>query len=297
MVATRLAVALVAGVVILSTAGLSSQQDRVPDILARAREAIGGEGRLRNVQSLSLEAKALRRSAPRMRVTADSAVPLAWSQEEYRVTVEIVLPDRFVVRRNPGGAMETEDGVNGSQLIAKARGETRRVIGPNAAERFAELQQREFLRFMLACLLVAPDQYGVRFSDGGPATVDGTPAHFIEATGGANLAVRMFFDKQGRLLALRDRERGAAPRATPQPAAPENQAAKDVPVFRSLEGGPPPGPPMGVYQVRGGDYRPVAGISFPHLIVIDRNDYDHSEWRVSRVRVNPKIDLKHFDPK
>lgn len=285
-----LAAALTLTFLLAFRAGPFSQQDRVAGILARAREAIGGEARLKAVQSLSFTADVARQTAGSVRFAYGTITPLDHLEESYRVEVKILLPDKFVVDTRFG---VTRDGFNGPDLIAEAHGQPRRVVGPNARQHFAELRHQEFLRYVLALLLEAPQEDGVRFSDGGVAQFDGAPVDVVDATGTYGLAVRLFFDGQGRLLALKDRVPPLRPLPS-QPVTADKTEHKDDPLIRTLEA-PPIEDARGV-QMRLGDYRTVDGISLPHRVTIVSDGYDHQEWQIKRFKVNGKINPKDFNP-
>lgn len=274
-----------------SSAVLFPQQDRAAEILARARELIGGEARLKAVQSISVSASASLQSASRLLARGGVVIPLNHTESSYPVSIEIVLPDRFLVDRDRHGR---EDGFNGSELITRSHGAPNEVEGDRRIG--TGFLQRDFLRYMLVWLLEVPDQFNVRFSDGGTAEVDGTPVDMVYATGTPEFSVRLFFDEQGRLLALNDCQPPVAGLRSQADAAGQAAAkSPPPPLFRSLEPAPTEG--TGGVHMRLADYRVDDGISFPHRVTAVTDGYRHEEWRIKRFKVNPKINPKDFDPR
>jgi hypothetical protein len=290
MMRRLLAAALASG--LLPCVLLSARQDRSAEILARAREAIGGQARLQAVKSLSLKAST-RRIGPGIVFREGSATPRGLQETRIDVSVEILLPDKFRLTRS-GAWSPRVSGFNGTRLIGEMSGSPAAVermlaIGPRASSPW----HREFLRFMLAWLLTAPEPYGVQFSDGGVAEIAGEQANVIEATGEDQFAARLCFDEQARLLMLTYQE--PPPPARPMAAA--RQEAKPLEkgggLFTSIER---PLEQLNI-QLRLTDYRADDGIVFPHLMSTESGGKLLEQWKISRFKVNPPLDPKHFEPR
>ena len=280
--------ALTIGLLLAARPLLRSQPDRAGEILTRAREAIGGEARLKAVRSLSLSGDATLELASADGITSAARFGGA---TDYKVEVEIVLPDKYLVTSHRG---VWSDGINGNEIIARRDGVQVTFDNARARQAFTEMRQREFLRYVLAWLLEAPDQSGVRFADGGVGEFEGTRADIVEATGPYRFAARLVFDGQARLLILED----FVPTAPPVPAKPlsppEKSAAKDDrPLFSAIE----MLPDQRDIRIRVADYRLVDGIRFPHRIVTESHGFRREEFRISQIKVNPQINPKHFNPK
>jgi hypothetical protein len=269
-------------VLVASCSVLLARPDRAGDILARAREAIGGEARLKAVTSLSL--------------TAASQSDLDGSRRALTdVRIDIALPDRFVEERNwPRSFLRRAAGFNGDRLIDQrwsAGGTWRDAhVGETDKEvvrRTIALRQRECVRYLVAWLLMAPERYHVRFTDAGEADSPQGRVDVIAADGANDFGARLFFDKQThRLLTITWEEPppsggavGAASPATPGSL-----------LFKSIEGPAS----KGLTKMQGTGYRAEAGILFPHLVTIEMDGL-MEEWHVSRFKVNAPPDAKRFD--
>ncbi len=169
---------------------------------------------------------------------------------------------------------------------------------------------RELLRYLVAWLLMAPDRYGVRFSDGGIEKSAGEEMDVVEAKGQSDFAARLFFNQQSRLVMLTYQE----PPTIARPAAPVAETTKpnlDEPLFKSIEPWKPS--PPGETRLRLADYRADDGILFPHRMTFEsgpkvqmwdprdptrRIDVStSSEWTIKRFSVNAPLDSKYFNPR
>ncbi len=286
-----------------------AQSDRASNILAQARRAIGGEERLGAVHSLSLEAKTRTSGTNIVYVMTnpDGTQTRRVENPELKgkIRLDVLLPDKFLLTRNNGPF----HGINGTRPIMNRSAPPPAIlIRPQALDRLTALQHREFLRYVIALLLMPPAHYGVQFTDGGEKVTESGPADVVDAAGAYDFSARLYFDKTTHhllLLSYREPPRssaGTAPsdlRATPapettKPGQPGSRDPRTEPLFRSLEGpvvAPPPGDPTG--QIRLAEYRPVEGILFPHQITTEWHGTD--EWRISKYDVNGRLDPRRFD--
>jgi hypothetical protein len=285
----------VSGVLVAWASVPAARPDRAGEILAQARQAIGGEARLKAVTSLSLKASE-RRTSRLVYVTPAGAERLDNREMQSDVEIQIALPDRYVLTRTPvGGVGQHFSGILGGRLIAEisSMGEitpTLFIGGPDFVAQVATRRVRELLRYVLAWLLMAPDQYNVQFSDAGEADTANGRANVLDAKGAYDFAARLFFDKQTHHLLMLNyqeppRQAPAADAPAPQTRPPE----KDEPLFRSIEGPPTSSRNR---QIRLADHRPVDGIMLPYHMTIDEGSVQ--EWRVSRFKVNPALNWKRF---
>jgi hypothetical protein len=286
----------VSGVLVACASVSAARLDRAGEILAQAREAIGGEARLRAVTSLSLKASE-RRTGSSVYVTRAGAARMDNRETQSDVEIQIALPARYVLTRTwPGSVGQHFSGILGDRLIGEtsSMGETtpdRFIGGPDLVARVATQRVRELLRYMLAWLLMAPDQYNVQFSDAGEADAANGRADVLDAKGAYDFAARLFFDKQTHhLLMLNYQEPPRQASAAAAPAPPTRPPEKGEPLFRSIEAPPTS---WGNMQIRLADYRPVDGIMLPHHMTIDEGSV--REWRVSRFEVNPALNWKRFE--
>ena len=163
--------AAAAATLLFTCVALSARQDRAADVLARARDAIGGEARLRAVHSLSLKATS-RTTGNILYRTRDYAF-VSDEQKREPIQIDLELPDRFVLAREIS-LSRRYTGVNGHRLIAgvltagRFRPDTFiGVGGPSPEPRVLQTREREFLRWLVAWLLVAPEDRRLQFTDAG----------------------------------------------------------------------------------------------------------------------------------
>jgi len=274
----------------------AARPDRAGEILAQAREAIGGEARLRGVTSLWVKASE-RRMGSVVRVTPAGETRADNREMRSDIEIQIALPVRYVLTRTPAGRTSRFSvGILGDRLISESSsmGQTTPTVfvgGPDVVARVATARLREFLRYVLAWLLMAPDQYNVQFSDAGEADTANGRADVLDAKGAYDFAARLVFDKQTHHLLMLDYQE--PPRQTPAaavPASPARPPEKGEPLFRSIEA-PRASPRNG--QIRLADYRPVDGITLPHHMTLD--EVSLQEWRVSRFKVNPALNWRRFE--
>ena len=280
------AAVFVVGAAVACSHLFSAAPDRATEILAQARQAIGGEARLNAVKLLSLEAKS------RLEFRGSSG-------ELTSLKMEFLLPDRFLVTRNwPLSFLQRIGGFNAGQLIEQrlSSGLWADVGfgdgGKEALARQMAVRQREYVRYLIAWLLTVPEQYRVRFTDAGEADTAEGRADVVDAKGENDFAARLFLDKQTHQLVMLTYQEPppAVPAATLSP-----QDAKALergePLFKSLEW-PTSGRGETVMWLSG--YRAVDGILFPHRASIEFEGLAE-EWQISRFRVNPPLKPKQFE--
>lgn len=199
-------------------------QDHATEILARAREAVGGETRLHAVQSLSLKASA--RQTGRMLYRNREYALIDNIETRSTFELDILLPDRFLFTRTPEQRTSRRyTGLNGDGLIdgQMSQGEYRPTtfLGPGTVPRVLLARKREFLRYIVAWLLGVPLQHDLTFADAGKAETPDGPADVLDVKGPNEFAARMFFNTAtGRLSMLSFEEPPSTrpPGSTPVPA-------------------------------------------------------------------------------
>lgn len=255
-------------------------------ILAQARQAIGGEARLRAVRSLSLKGRA--------ETDREMATPVGTNLQ-----IDVLLPDRFLISRDwPLSFFRRVGGFIGNTLIERrlSSGLWADVPFGNGSNEARASQmaarQRECGRYLAAWLLMAPEQYAVEFTDHAGGDPGDRQMDSVDAKGANGLAARLFFDKgTHRLLKLTYREPSpGAPTTRPAPGPPP-AAAPGEPLFKGLEA-----PEAGADEVsmQFDDHRTDDGILFPHTIRIQAEGL-HEVWKLSKFKVNPPLDAKYFN--
>ncbi len=222
---------------------LSARQDRAAEIIARAREAIGGEARLRAVHSLSLKGVA-RTTGRLLYKTRDYAFIGTDDKRRGDVRVDLLLPGKFVIVRT---IMTSErfTGVNDDHLIAGVMSLGRfrpdtfiGINGPSGEPRALQANQREFLRYLVAWLLVAPEERRLQFSDAGEVQTPDGVADAVDAFGAYDFTARLLFDRQSHRLSMVTFQEPPAPtRFVAPPPSPTIVQREDTPLRKVIETG------------------------------------------------------------
>ena len=233
-ISTIVALLAVTGAAILSQASVHARQDnRALALLDRARAALGGEAKLKSVQSLSATAKFRR--------------ILAKDQPELsgELQLDILLPDKYMTTEEStlpmGGAQLTRiNGLNGDQPFRDARtsggGGGMMIVrvapdnpGPQAEAGVLRAARAEFARYLIAWLLTAPAGQALEFSYVGEAQADEGRAEVIDVKGTEGFALRLFLDKESHrplMLTYRGTQPRVMMRTLNTPAASREEAEK-----------------------------------------------------------------------
>lgn len=272
------------------SAGLQAQDAaKGGALLAEARQAIGGDERLRAVKTLDVRGE-FRRIAGQTTI-------------EGELQIRLELPDKL--RRDedlspPGGgpAIIRTEVLNGTTVWEESSGRGGFFMGRfggarggggadargAAADpaRIEDAQRRawqaELTRFLLVWLLVAD---GPMAWVGTAEAPDGR-ADVLEITPRAAPAMRLFLDQTSHLPLM----------ITWQGAAPQLVIAGRRGGWRGDAGPPPAGAPPGggtpaTLQMTLAEYKTVNGIRLPHVITRGANDMTTEEWTVDSYRLNP----------
>jgi hypothetical protein len=284
-------------------AARAAGDSKAAELLAQARAALGGDGKLAKVQGLSAAGTYQREVGER--------------QLSGEITIDLQLPDKMVRTdsMNPMGdaTIVMLQGINGDQVLRNSRtigggpGMVFRVASPPAgsdAEGLALRNARaELARLVIACFLTSPSSMPVEFTYGGEAETDSEKADVIDAKGQGSFAAQIFLDKKShRPLMLQ--YRGAAPRVMMQtqtmradgPRDPNRaQHAADEAAGRA--GAQMPAPQIVDIQMFLDDYRAVDGILLPHHISRSIDGKPNEEWTFKTIKLNPTFKPETFSGK
>ena len=284
---------------ILATA--QTPDERAAKVLADARAALGGEGKLSAVTSISTTGRT-------RRVQGDNLVPI-----EFEMLVE--LPDKYL-RRDEIPAQESDPttlGFNGDALlqVPPPTPPEPRPGAPapppgmfeNMLEQRALTARQDFARLMLGIFATSFKAYPLTFKYVGQAEAPQGKAHVLEATGEANFKLRFFVDMQTSLPIMvswnapaRPAGRGAPPAsaaAPPPSATAPPTSATAPPTSASAPPASVPGPPE--HRLYFSDYRDVDGVKFPFRLRRGIGTATSEETTFDRFRINPKIDPRRFE--
>jgi hypothetical protein len=271
---------------------------KAAQLLAQARQALGGEKNLGKVQGLTAAGTYQRTIGDR--------------QMSGEVTVDLQLPDKMVRTEtaNPVGDMtiEVTQGVNGEKLLRSQRtlnappGAVIRMAAPPAnadAEAQAVRNARaDMARFVIALLLTPPSSTPIEFAYGGEAESDDGKADVLEAKGSGSFAARIFLDqKSHRPLMLQ--YRGVAPQMriqTQQVQGPPDPARMQRAEQAAREAAAAQPPPQLVdITLYFDDYRSVDGIQLPHRISRSVDGAPTEETTFKTIRLNPTFKAGTFE--
>jgi hypothetical protein len=275
---------------------------KAAELLAQARDALGGDAKLSKVQGLSASGTFQREMGDRQ-VTGE-------------ITIDLQLPDKMVRTdsMSPMGdaTIVVLQGVNGDQLLRNSRtigGGPGMIVrmappgggGPDADAQALRNQRAEMARLALSLLLTSPPSTPAEFSYGGEAeATDNDKADIIDAKGQGSFAARIFLDRNNhRPLMLQ--YRGAAPRIVMQTrrgdAPPPDAAAAPGRGDHDAPAGGLPAPQIVDIQMFLDDYKPVDGVLLPHHISRSIDGKPTEEWTFKTIKVNPAFKPDAFSGK
>ena len=290
---TKAAAVMLALLAMSIGAGADDRQKTAADLVAAARAALGGEAALEAVASFT--------------VTGTLVRNIGSSPTSFLETT-CVLPDKFlrVARRNTGGPIDYEitsyDGLNGDRVI-------RDTVAPNApfpvtipgrppatqeeaAARAAKAlagARRDFAGLVLPLFVKLP---GVELSAGEPVSVKSGAMDVLVVKHADGTEWQLRLDAKTHLPA--EFRWMAMPVVTFSTSATTTSLSAPPPVPKM-----PDDPTAGLSDVQWvmtiGDYKVTDGVNWPRRLT---TMYDGKRWediRVSKYRLNPKIDLKIFD--
>lgn len=303
MMRIRIATVLTLALGLLVTVSAAARGDdkaRAEELLDKARAALGGDAKLKAVQSLSVSGKL------RQVVGGDGDDQ---EQVQGEIQFDFLLPDKYMRTETTAmgdGLVEITRiaGVNGDQTFMDAHssggGGGMVIIRPGPSDPKAQANQarglrKEFARQLLSWLLVTPATVPLEYSYAGDAETKEGKADAIDVKGPDDFAARLFLDKQTHrpvLLSYRGpqprmmmrRQMGSPEQADKQRQEIEAQAARQV----------DQPPPLADIEVYFADYRAEDGILLPHRVTRAINGQFNEEWELSKFKINPPLKAEKF---
>lgn len=275
-----------------------TETDNSRALVEQVRAALGGEAKLKAVQSLSATA-------------SFRQIPQADAPEvDGEVELSFLLPDKFMkteVSSIGGGLAELTRivGFNGDQLFRDARstgGGAVTIRAPGADNPQAEASQlrqvrAESARYLIAWLLAAPEKFPVEFTYAGEAEADDTTADILEARGPEGFNAQLFIDKKTRRPLMLS-YRAIIPRMvmrSMQSADASREASRDEAERRAREAQAAAPPPQeSDVHLYLSDYRDVDGIMLPHRMTRSVDGRASEEWDVKKYKINPPLKAEQF---
>lgn len=294
-------------------AAQDSPEAAAQKILAQAREAAGGDAKLKAVQSLTFGGKSKR--AMRMMMGpggGGGGQGQAPTMQEADFEVDILAPDKYVRRdtrevMNGAATIISHLGFNGDKLIQRMETIGDLPFQPNMGQGSDPAMQsalvrnakQGFLRSWLGWALEPPAAYGLTYRSTGTEDVNNVKYDVVEAAGPDSFTAKLYFDAQSHRLALiRYRASGGMQMTRMSGGPPPGQGA-DVPTPPAGEGQQqrvfqrPSGPaPEADFEIEFSNHKLVDGIQVPHKITRKMNGEVNEETEIRKFKINsnPKAD-------
>ena len=286
----------------MTLGGIAARVDgdtKAEQLLAQARQALGGEKNLNTVQGLTCTGTYERTMGDR--------------QLSGELTIDLQLPDKMLRTEtmNPMGDMTVivEQGINGEKLLRHQRtvngppGAVIRMGTPPTGDAEAQAirnARADMTRMALALLLASPGSTPLDIAYGGEAQADDGKADVLDAKGAGNFAARIFLDqKTHRPLMLQ--YRGVAPRVVMQTqrmdGPPDPARARQAEQAAQAAGAAQPPPQVVDITLFIDDYKPIDGVQIPHHFSRSVDGKPTEEMTFKTIKINPAFKTDTFSAK
>ena len=289
--------------VLLCAPAAFADDTRAQEILKQARQAVGGEEQLQQVQGLQIHGQ-YRRVFGDRQMGGDR-------------DISISLPNKYLVEdaMNTGGlntAMISYRGVNGERAWSGnsgGGGMVFRIGGPSgqqqmSPEQMEAMQRRiynaEFTRYLLAMILTPPPDMAVEYKYAGQSEVEDAKADVLDVTGPDKFSVRVFFDQSSHLPLLLS-YRGPKPRIVTMTrqvgdhAKPEDLKKARDEAEKKMSAETPAVPEEVDFYIRLTDHKKVGGLMLPHKLTFLTDTEVSEEFEISKYQVNPQFKPDLFE--
>lgn len=271
---------------------------RAQELLNQARAALGGEAKLKAVQSLTASGKL------RQVMRSDDAD----DQIEGEIEVNVLLPDKYLradmVPLPVGdGEVKRIGGINGDQVFRDARSTGPGMVmirpmpdDPAARAGQVRMMREEFARTLIAWLLTSPANFPVEFSYAGEAESRDGKADALDIKGPEGFNARLFLDKQTHLplmLSYRAPQQRVAMVTRRAQGGPEDLEARKKEAQEQADK-QAAAPQLSEVQLYFSEYRAEDGILLPHRITRSVNGDFSEEWELKKFKINPPLKAESF---
>ena len=303
-------VVLLAIAIAAPEAGSRNLRQAADVLIARARAALGGDA-LAGVSALSIQGS----------LTLEYAGGPTVSRS---VEISYVAPDKFlnVGRYRPSGPIDMEmiyyDGFNGTTPIAAVVSSNPAFPamspGPRTTEdpdvvraRMLNFKKDTFLEVMLPLFVTVPGDLGLVFESAGKGAYDGGQADVFVVSRPGGRRWHLFLDeKSGLPVQLAWKNRPIATMKVTSTMTTRAVVGRDGVVRDPAGGSAAPAPPVPAGDPTAGmpdvdwvmsirDHKVADGLNWPRRFTTTVDGRRVQDFRVSRYRINPKIDPKIFD--
>jgi hypothetical protein len=273
---------------------------RAQELLTQARNALGGDAKIKVVQSLTASGKFRRILGPQA------------PEMSGEFDLEFLLPDKFKRTENMtlmGGAAQATriEGFNGDQMFFDSSSSgggmvmMRRPGGDDPKMQASQLRamKADVARNLIAWLLTVPDSYQIQFTYAGEADSPEGKADIIDAKNVDGFAVRLFLDQKTHQplmlsyqavvpkMVMRTMQAPSKEEGEKHAKEIEKQAADEIAKAQQTA-------QQSEIQIFYTDYRPVDGVLLPHRISRSVNGEVSEEWEISKFKINPPLKAEKF---
>jgi hypothetical protein len=186
----------------------------------------------------------------------------------------------MVIRMGPGGAM--------------SHGEPAEKPTPEQQEQMNQTMVRsarqELSRLMLGWFASVHPTLKAQYSYAGEAESPDGKAHVIDVKDDDGFAARLFVDQQTK-LPLMVTYKGRAPRIVTNRGEAARVTTTQAPHQMKIDAAQAPLVDVSLFFE---DWRDADGLKFPHVIRRASEGTTNEEWKVGKVKVNPKVDARKF---
>ncbi len=273
--------------------GAEGADAKAAALLAKLRQAIGGEAKLASLKGLSLQAD-MRRvmpgegSEPGPEMSGE--VTLDFADGKRYLFIDSFSPMPGMPPISIGSAINGDDQWTGP-VSAPMAGVMLRTEGSNDPGRLRTRIEKDMTRLSIA-LLAGSNVPGVAFTYGGVAESPEGRAEVLDVAGPGGFKGKLFLDeKTARPMMLQYLEvprrmamRRGGPGAPPPTGHGDPNASAAAPATPELKEA----------QMFLSDYKTEDGISLPRSVTIKVQDGPTEEWTVQKIKLNPVFGADHF---
>jgi hypothetical protein len=264
----------------------ASQANRADEVLRQAREALGGEAKLKEVQNFTASGS-FRRQDQSGEKRIDMLLP-----DKYKVsdTLSLIAGIELTIVNALNGNQAWNDSrtsAGNAQVMAMRRGGNEQQ---NSEEQVRNLRA-EYTRYLLALFLMPAPGSSIEF--GGEAEAADGRADVLVVKDADGRVAKLFIDqKTHRPLMMTYRDVALRMKTMKSNAGSSGDVDKIVKDAKAN----PPAREESDMQMHLSDYKAEKGILLPHLIVITVNDKPYEEWQPKSFKVNsPDLTAKKFE--
>jgi hypothetical protein len=311
-----IAIAIGAGAVLRVTgSALGQQASDAETLVMSARQALGGEAALAGVTSLTINGSLTQRLS---QITTSASYESSWQA-----------PDKFlrISRRTTGGPMSFTitdyDGFNGDaaihDVVAPDAPVPVTIPGPQprtpeeaaaARARSLDAMRSKFFEAVIPLFVIPPGAWRLEVSFAGKAVLDKAQIDVVDIKRADGKIYRLLLDEQTHLplrllwkakpIVMMSTTSRSTSQVTvrPTPGGMEVLSPLPDPVMPNLPAGDPTaGLPYVQWEMAIRDYKVSDGLNWPRRLTTSYGGQEWEDLRISRYRLNPKIDMKIFERK